>query len=129
MAKMDAKLTPQQAAAVDLLATGATVTDAAAAVEVSRQTVSEWLNHNAEFQAALNVRRRELWRDSTERLRSLVPQALETLQASLSDEKQGMAAAVHILKAAGLYALPVPTGSIHADEIESAEATRRLLTW
>jgi hypothetical protein len=121
-------LTPQQAAAADLLAFGATVTDAAATVEVSRQTVSEWLHHNAGFQAALHARQHELWQGNAERLRSLVPKALETLEGSLSDEKQGVAAAVHVLKAAGLYGLSAPSGSIHVDEIEGAERTRQMLS-
>jgi translation initiation factor RLI1 len=118
-------LTPQQAATADLLAFGATVTDAAETVKVSRQTVSEWLHHHAAFQAALHARQRELWSGHAERLRSLIPKALETLEGSLGDEKQGMAAAVHILKAAGLYGLPEPSGSIHVDEIEGAQRSRQ----
>jgi len=38
-------LTPQQETAVDLLASGQTVTDTAMAVEVTWQTVSEWRHH------------------------------------------------------------------------------------
>jgi DNA-binding NarL/FixJ family response regulator len=48
-------LTPQQEAAVDLLATGRTVTDTADAVGVARQTVSEWVNQHYGFRAALPV--------------------------------------------------------------------------
>jgi hypothetical protein len=44
---------------------------------------------------------------------------------AVSDEKQGVAAAVHILKAAGLYGLTAPGGSIHVDEIEGAERSRQ----
>ncbi len=88
------KLTPQQSAAVDALAFGATVTDAAETVKVSRQTVSEWLHHHAAFQAALHARQRELWRGHVERLRSLVPKAMDALEVAVSDEKQGVAAAV-----------------------------------
>ncbi len=47
--------------AVDLLASGKTVTDTATAVEVTRQTVSEWLNHHPGFQAALHSRRQGLF--------------------------------------------------------------------
>jgi translation initiation factor RLI1 len=129
MATKTDNLTPQQETAADLLAFGATVTDAAATIKVSRQTVSEWLNHHAGFQAVLNARRRELFAENQERLRSLIPKALETLEGSLGDERQAMAAAVHILKAAGLYGLPEPSGSIHVDEIESAERTRQLSAW
>ena len=65
----DWTLTPQQETAVDLLASGKTVTDTATAVEVTRQTVSEWLNHHPGFQAALNSRRQELWAGMTDALR------------------------------------------------------------
>ncbi len=125
MATKTDTLTPQQAAAADLLAFGATVTDAAETVKVSRQTVSEWLHHNAAFQAALHARQRELWQGHVERLRSLVPKAMDALEVAVSDEKQGVAAAVHILKAAGLYGLTAPGGSIHVDEIEGAQRSRQ----
>ncbi len=128
MATKTDTLTPQQAAAVDALAFGATVTDAAETVKVSRQTVSEWLHHNPAFQAALHARQHELWRGHVERLRSLVPKALDTLEAAVSDEQQGVAVAVHILKAVGLYGLREPNGSIHVDEIESAEQRREMLS-
>jgi len=49
----DWTLTPQQETAVDLLVSGKTVTDTAMAVEVTRQTVSEWLHHPPGFQADL----------------------------------------------------------------------------
>src|SRR5262245_24025731 len=51
------ELTPQQAAAVDLLAAGRMVSETAEAVGVVRQTVSEWLNQHHGFQAELNQRR------------------------------------------------------------------------
>jgi transposase-like protein len=53
-------LNPQQEAAVALLAAGTTVTDAAEAIGVARQTVSEWLHHHHGFKAALNRRREEV---------------------------------------------------------------------
>jgi DNA invertase Pin-like site-specific DNA recombinase len=53
-------VTPQQELAVDLLASGKTVTETAATIGTSRQTVSEWLNRSAAFRASLNERRQEL---------------------------------------------------------------------
>lgn len=67
-------LTPQQSAAADLLAAGASVTDAAASIGVARQTVSGWLHGDRVFQAALNRRREELWSRVTDRLRALLPE-------------------------------------------------------
>jgi transposase len=128
MATKTDTLTPQQAVAVDTLVTGSTVTEAAETVKVSRQTVSGWLHHDAAFQAALNARRQELWTGHVERLRSLVPKAMDALEVGVTDEKQGVVAAVHILKAVGLYGLAAPSGSIHVDEIESAERTREMVS-
>ncbi len=125
MATKPDTLTPQQAAAADLLAFGATVTDAAATVEVSRQTVSEWLHHNATFQAALHTRQRELWQGNAERLRSLVPKALNVLEDCLDLPARRFDAAIQVLKAAGLYGLSAPSGSIEAAEIQSSATLPR----
>ena len=54
-----AELTPQQTSAVDLLAGGGNVTDTARSIGVARQTVSRWVHSDAQFRAALNVRREE----------------------------------------------------------------------
>ena len=64
---------------VDLLASGKSITDIATAIDVTRQTVSAWLHHHAGFQAALNSRRQELWAGMTDRLRGLLPKALDVL--------------------------------------------------
>ena len=104
----DWTLTPQQETAVDLLASGKTVTDTATAIDVTRQTVSEWLNHHPGFQAALNRRRQELWAGMTDALRNLLPQAVEVLKHELEGEAR-LQAAVHILKCCGLYnGIPAP---------------------
>ncbi len=65
-------LTPRQASVADLLATGCSVTAAAEVAGVTRQTASEWLNQNYVFRAEVNRRRNELWREHSERLRSLI---------------------------------------------------------
>jgi hypothetical protein len=57
----DWTLSPQQALAVDLPASGTTVIDTATAVAVTRQTVRTWLHHHPGFQAALHSRGQRLW--------------------------------------------------------------------
>ena len=116
----DWTLTPQQETAVDLLASGKTVTDTAAAIEVTRQTVSEWLNHHPGFQAALNRRRQELWSDMVDGLRALTPKALAVLAREL-DGGAPLAAAIHVLKATGLYGgIVAPSGPTEVEEIALA---------
>ena len=101
----DWTLAPHQETAVDLLASGKTVTDTATAVEVTRQTVIEWLNHHPGFQAALNSRRQELWVGMTDALRNLLPQAVEVLKHELEGEAR-LQAAVHIGLAAAAVSKP-----------------------
>jgi hypothetical protein len=119
----DWTLTPQQETAVDLLASGKTVTDVAKAIEVTRQTVSEWFNHHPGFQAALNSRRQELWVGMTNRLRGLLPKALEVLTCELEGEHP-LPAAVHVLKACGLYGNVSPLGPTEVEDAEIAQRQR-----
>jgi hypothetical protein len=125
----DWTLTPQQEMAVDLLTSGKTVTDTATAVEVTRQTVSEWLNHHPGFQAALNQRRQELWADITEGLRALLPRAVAVVAQALEGEEP-LATAIHVLKCCGLYGtLLAPSGPTDPQAIalamRMAEDTRQ----
>lgn len=118
----DWTLTPQQEAAVDLLAAGRTVTDAAEAIGVVRQTVSGWLNQHPGFRAALNARRRDLWAEHSDRLRGLLPKALDVLAVGL--EGGSLQAAVAVLKAAGLHGLNAPAGPTTAEDVEIEERLR-----
>jgi hypothetical protein len=119
--RQDWTLTPQQELAVDLLAAGKNVTDTAAAVGVSRQTLSEWKNSHLGFQAALHSRRQELWEAMTDKLRALLPKALAVVESGL-DGEEPLPAAVHVLKAAGMYGVPAPSGPT---EVEDAEIARK----
>jgi hypothetical protein len=117
------RLTPQQESAVDLLAIGRTVTETAEAINVARQTVSEWLNHNAAFEAGLNSRRQQLWQINADRLRALIPKALDVLDQEL-DGVNRLRAAAQILRSAGFYDLSVPAGATAAEDIEIAARHR-----
>src|SRR5688572_12296679 len=90
---MSQRLTTQQARAVDLLVGGNRIHDVAAALGVDRVTIWRW-RQTAEFEAELNSRRHELWQGSIERLRSLVPSALETLALELEGKHKLRAAEV-----------------------------------
>src|SRR2546430_5059150 len=72
-------LSPQQETAVGLLASGKTVDETVQALNVTRQTIGAWLRHPG-VQAALNGRRQEQWAGMTDRLRSLLPKALDVLE-------------------------------------------------
>lgn len=123
MTKRDSKntnktdLTPAQLSAVNLLATGATVTAAAESANVARQTVSEWMNHDPVFQAALNKRRSELWSEQCDRYRAMLPKALDTVEMALTEGgPDALKAALTIIRLSGLELKP--TGETEAEDAE-----------
>ncbi|NPV81467.1 MAG: helix-turn-helix domain-containing protein [Firmicutes bacterium] len=128
------QLTIEQENAIDLLLQGKSDREVAEAVGVSRQTVTEWRNRNALFVAELNRRRQEVWGGQTERLRQLVAQAVSVLEEDLQqkqDLRLRQAAAVHILRAVGLYGVNMaPKGATDPEDVEANwqndEALKRL---
>ena len=57
------KLSQKQLTAIDMILTGLNDREVAEALGVGRNTVNKWRNHNEDFQAELNERRRELKED------------------------------------------------------------------
>ncbi len=95
------ELSPQQIIAAENLATGVTVTATAERLGVSRQTVSGWLNNSPEFRVQLNRLRRDLWTESRDRLRSLLPPALAAVDAKImAHDADSWKAAIELLKMA-----------------------------
>ena len=95
------ELSVRQANAIDLLLTGKTDSEVAKAVRVTRQTVNGWRNGNPEFMVELSARRVSLWEAQDDRIRDLVPQAVDLLRTKIQDGN--LAAAVQLLKSAGFY--------------------------
>ena len=121
-------LTVAQLNAIDLLAQGKTDTDTAEALGVHRVTVTRWRLYSPEFQAQLNRRRRELWDGAADKLRALVPRALDRLAEELEyKDSDALKAAVAILKLAGLDKLEAPSGQTNPalvlDDIATEQAT------
>jgi hypothetical protein len=119
----DWTLTEEQATAVDLLAGGRTPSETAEALKVPMQTVHEWCRSHPGVQAELNTRRQELWTGTTDRLRALLPKALEVLAEELKGENR-LHAAVHVLKACRLYGAELRSGSTDAEDIVIMEKER-----
>jgi hypothetical protein len=120
----------EQLNAIDLLVTGKIDRDVAEAVGVSRQTVCGWRLHDPYFRAELNKRRKEVWGASVDKLRSLLPKALEVLERELDDGPNSYRAALKVLELAGLAtakgdASMTGTGPDDPDEIIDAEIRRR----
>ena len=90
--------------ALEALLAGANVTQAAEVAGVARETVSEWLNHNEAFQAALAQAQAELWEQSRNAARSLVPKALRVLSSAMDSRRPAtrLRAAATLLRVVGL---------------------------
>jgi hypothetical protein len=113
-------LTLPQQNAVDLLAAGNNDTETAKQLGLSRTAVTKWRLYDVTFQAALNRRRAEIWGAAGDKLRALIPQALDALADAVGPNRTlqfRMKAAVEILKLAGTLAAGQPTGPLSADEI------------
>src|SRR6516162_3182970 len=93
-------LTMPQLSAIDLLASGKTDKETAELLSLSRTCVSKWRLYSPEFQAALNRRRAEVWGAGIDRLRCLIPKALDALAEELekADSPNRLKAAVEVLK-------------------------------
>ncbi len=112
-------LTLPQQSAIDLLASGKTDTETAELLGLSRVAVSKWRLYYPVFQAALNQRRAEVWGAGCDRLRALVPKALDALADELDnqDNPNRLKAAVEVLKLAQLPAGAAGIGSTDAEGI------------
>ncbi|MFM8323090.1 MAG: hypothetical protein ACKOC5_19440 [Chloroflexota bacterium] len=109
------ELSIEQQNAIDLLITGKSDRETAEAVGVARQTVTTWRTSNAAFIVELNRRRADLWNSQAERLRVLVAEAVDVLVDDMrqaEDLKRRQTAAIHILRAVGLYGAVPPPGEV-----------------
>jgi len=105
-------LTTKQKNAIDLLITGMNDQETAKRVRVSRETVCNWRNHNPRFIAALEHKRHALMSVNADRLRRLSSKAIDVLENAMDSETYNglpyrQKAAVHILRACGLYGKPI----------------------
>src|SRR6476469_324657 len=76
-------VTPQQAAALRVLAAGKPLNDAAAAAGVDRGTLYRWRTQDHDFIAALNAWRWEMQTHTRDRMLALADEALAAVQAGI----------------------------------------------
>ena len=109
------ELTVAQLSAVDLLAAGKNDTETAEALSLNRVTVTRWRLYSLGFRAALAERRAAIWGAAADKLRALLPKALDALAEALEGEDKATVA-LAVLKLAG--PLPVLSdGPTDAEEI------------
>jgi hypothetical protein len=105
--------------AIDLLVTGKTDKETAELLGLSRTCVTKWRLYDPVFQATLNQRRREVWGVGIDRLRALIPQALDALADELlkPDNPNRLKAAVEILRLTRLPGGSEGIGSTDPEQI------------
>lgn len=112
--------------ALEALANGKTPAKAATAAGVELATVRGWLTRDAAFRAELNAKRQDAYNAGADRLRALVPAALDALESELNRPDR-LQAAIAILKMAGLSRLEAPKGPTNPEGIVSEDQERE--TW
>lgn len=113
-------LTDGQQKALSLAAGGATLAQAAQELSLTPADLA-----GPVFTAAWNSQQKRAWELAQERLRALLPLALDALESDLKgeDPKARQAAAVHILRAVGLYGSDLtPKGPTNPHAIERQAA-------
>ena len=117
-------LTVMQEKAIQLLMLGGSDQSVADELDVARQTVNNWKHNDAAFAARFNAERQALWSTHRQRLRSLVAQAVDVLAEDMAaklEPKLRQSAAIHVLKAVGLYGQDMkPSGAIDSGQVERA---------
>jgi hypothetical protein len=108
-----------QLSAIDLLVTGKTDTEVAELLNLSRTCITKWRLYDPVFQAALNQRRSDVWGAGIDRLRSLIPRALDALAEELENRNspERLKAANAILRLVELPAGPADFGPTDSGQI------------
>jgi transposase-like protein len=109
------ELTGAQLNALAALLGGASITDAATAAGVQRQTVHEWLRQ-AQFVIVLNTGRAELWELQQNALRALGDKANAVLDAAMDSDDAGVALKAALGVARAIAALGPPHGPKTAED-------------
>ena len=95
-------LSVEQLNAIDLLVLGKTDQDIAQQIGKTRQTVCNWRRYHPVFQAELNRQRAAIWGAAADRLRSLLPKAVEVLEHELEGVEHRLHVALALVKMADI---------------------------
>ncbi len=115
-------LSDPQTMVLRALLDGASVTEAARAAGVSRQTASEWKHRNPSFIAVLNAGRLDVWSHVEDRLRRVTGMAIDLLEQEVA--AGNVSVARDILRSAGKLNLSTvgPTSAqLVRNEIDDVE--------
>ncbi len=123
-------LSAKQVSAIEALAGGCTVVDAARASDVRRETIHRWLRKDHEFQGALNRVRRSMQRAIDDRLRSAAVGAANNVAKAV--ESGDLATSLVVLRGLGALSGKAPQigaedAAVLAERAVQAERDRRYM--
>lgn len=119
-------MTVTQERALDALIAGMTDGEAAAAAGVSRGRVNLWRNHDPTFIAQFHARRSVLRAASLDRMRSLLPRALDAVEHALTADPPDVRLALRVIELTGITPDELSsTGPVTPEGVIDAEARRR----
>ena len=95
------ELTETQREAADMLTDGRSEADVADELDVERSRLEAWVDEHPYFEAAQHRRREALQRETADRLRSLLPKALDALEEHLESGDVSPKTAMKLLEMAG----------------------------
>lgn len=119
-------LSDMQQRVIQLLLQGCTDAEAARQTGVNRVTIYRWRIYDENFRGELSRQRRQLWRQSQQRVRSLIAPAVEAVEEFLTspDPRLRFRAASLLLRYVGSRQLSPPSirreNAEQADEIQEA---------
>ena len=120
------ELTETQREAADMLADGTPEADVADELDVERSRLEAWVDEHPYFEGALNRRREAKQRETADRLRSLLPKALDALEEHLEGGDVSPEAAMKLLEMAGYDQFrDMFAGKTDGEAILKAEAQAR----
>jgi hypothetical protein len=116
-------LTLPQISAIDLLVSGKNDTETAELLRLSRTCITKWRLYDPIFQAALNRRRQEVWGSGIDRLRSLIPKALDALTDEVEKNPILRTASRRLPKSSAWPSCPPMRWAIWPTSLAQAERT------
>ena len=114
-------LSPEQDRAIACLLAGLSDQKVADAIGRHRVTITKWRLYDPRFREELFNRRRRLWQQSVDGLRSLLPGALESLRDQLAVAPNRSKLALELLTKVGLMGKPY-SGRLASPELEDDAA-------
>lgn len=115
-------LRKEQQQVIEELISGKSRLEAAEESGVTVDDIRDWQKNDTLFVATLNQEQQDLYRDQTERFRSLAGEAISAIEALLTSENESvkLRAAALVMKTVGLAEIKKPSGHTTVEDVEAS---------